>query len=173
MIKKYNVKCLSLKERSVSLSRNIGAYNAKGGLLVFLDADTVISTDTIERIVKKLKTGPFFGTIKGVSENSEIKLVIVTEIKNIINLFIYWSNGLVYCRKDDFMKTNGFNVNLDRGELRMFFREISNYAKYVRLNTARVMTSQRRIKKFGIKKILYFWLRDYMKPIKKEYGAIR
>ena len=71
------------------------------------------------------------------------------------------------------MKTHGFNVNLERGELRLFFNEISNYAKYARLNTAKVITSQRRVKNWGITKVLYFWLREYIKPNKKEYGAIR
>ncbi len=168
-VAKEYAKILNLKENNVSKARNEGAKIAKGKFLIFLDADTVLYPEVIQTIYKKLKKNSYFGTIVGRSEYNKLSLIVYTKTKNIINLFYPWSNGIIFCRKSDFLKTNGFNYNITHGELRQFYKEIRKYSSYKRLNSTYVITSQRRLKKWGLKKVLNFWLYNN----KNEYKPVR
>ena len=166
----YTIKIISLKEKNVSKSRNSGADSATGEFLVFLDADTILMPDVISNIIKQLNKEHYYGTVSGKSELNKLQCRLYSKMKNIINTFYPWSNGLIFCRKEDFVKTNGFDPEFHHGELKLFYNEISKYAKYKKLNSTYIITSQRRIESWGIKKILGFWLNANKN---KEYNPIR
>lgn len=163
--KKYADKVFNLKEKNVSKARNFGADNAKYDKLVFLDADTVLSSDVLESVDELLSKGKFFGTCKG--KGIGFRNQIYFGFKNSVNKFKPWSHGFVFCDRGNFLETDGFNENLKHGELRDFFRRVNG--KYKRIN-AYVETSDRRIKNWGLLKAVSFWL---FKKDKEEYETVR
>jgi len=166
--REYSNKVIIIKEKNVSKSRNLGAQEAKGDFLIFLDADTLLFQEVISKISDQLEKGHFYGTVAGKSELKGLSPFISLKTKEIINKFYPWSNGIIFCNKEDFIKTKGFNPNLKFGELRPFYNQIKQYSKYKKLNTTYVVTSQRRIKNWGLKKVIGFWATQ-----KQEYKAIR
>jgi len=55
IIDKYDVKKVYIKNGGVANARNVGANNATGDLLLFLDADDEISSDYLEKTVPRMK----------------------------------------------------------------------------------------------------------------------
>ncbi len=163
--KKHADKVFNLKEQNVSKARNFGATNAKYSKLIFLDADTILFPGVLESVDEALSKGNFFGTCKG--KGKGLRNNFYFGFKNSVNKFKPWSHGFVFCDKENFLETEGFNENLKHGELKDFFRRANG--KYKRIN-AYVETSDRRIKNWGLLKAVSFWL---FKKDKEEYEAIR
>lgn len=163
--KKFTDNVFQLKENNVSKARNLGADNASHGKLIFLDADVLITEGVLERIDNELDNGRFFGTAKG--KGKGMKNIFYLGFKNLVNKYMPWSHGIVYCDKKSFLETGGFDENLKHGELREFFRNAKG--RYKRIN-AYVEPSDRRIRKWGLLKAGTYWL---FKKDKEEYEAIR
>ena len=163
--KNFTNKVYDLKEKNVSKAKNYGAKKAKYDFLVFLDADVLLEKNVLENVHKVLLNGNYFGTVKG--RGNGFKNFSYLKFKNIINKFKPWSHGFVYCHKKSFFNIGGFNENLSRGELVDFFSKING--KYKRVN-AYVIPNDRRIKHWGISKLITYWLFD---KNKKEYDAVR
>jgi glycosyltransferase involved in cell wall biosynthesis len=165
--KTFANKVISLKMPNVSQARNDGVKVAEGEFLVLLVADTILHPEAISSSTTQLAKGSVYGRISGKSENK--KYMPYTTTKNMISVFYAWSNGVIFCKKSDFLKTKGFNPNISHGELRQFYKEIKKYSTYKKISNVYAITSQRRIRKWGIKKILKFWI--YGKNI--HYKPIR
>ena len=60
--KRYGAKVISLKDSSAGEARNQGARYAGGSILVFLDADTLMASDAMNKLVKNLEK---FGAVLG------------------------------------------------------------------------------------------------------------
>mgnify|MGYP001619603804 CR=1 FL=1 len=170
--RKYTPHVLNLAENNVSLARNRGAQQAQGTIVIFVDADTILSPETIETIVKINKEGPsFFGTVNGKTEHKTVSCLLYVAVKNIINSLYPWANGIIFCKKEDFVKTIGFNQELTHGEWSRWYKEIKKYSTYKKITNAYVITSQRRMKEWGLKKMLTFWIGNSKQN--KGYKAIR
>ena len=163
--KKYADKVFNLKESNVSKARNFGANNAKYNKLVFLDADVLIDEKVLSSVDDELEKGKFFGTAKGKGKGVKNNFYLI--FKNLVNKFMPWSHGFVFCDKKSFFEIDGFDEKLLRGELRNFFNRAKG--KYKRLN-AYVEPNDRRIKRWGVFKISSYWL---FKKDKEEYEAVR
>ena len=135
----------------------------------FLDADTIVSPHAIKTIKDQLEKGSFIGTLHAKPDQKKIFLFLYCFIKNTMNTFYPWANGILFCRKEDFYKTGGFNPARKQGEWREFYKQIKKYSTYKKIKMSYVITSSRRIQARGIKNMLLFWL--FTK--KREYVPIR
>lgn len=163
--KKYADKIFNLKERNVSKAKNFGADNARYGRLIFLDADVLIDDEVLRKVDEELEKGKFFGTTKGKGNGIENNFYLA--LKNLVNKYIPWSNGFVFCDKKSFFEAGGFDGNLKHGELKDFFKRARG--KYKRID-AYVEPSDRRIKKWGVLKTSSYWL---FRKDREEYEAVR
>ncbi len=163
--KKYADKTFSLKEGNVSKAKNFGVENAKYDKLIFLDADVLIGAELLDAVDNLLDEGAFFGTAKG--KGKGIRNNLYLNFKNFINRFRPWSHGFVFCDKKSFFEINGFDESLTRGELRDFFSRAKG--KYKRIN-AYVVPDDRRIRNWGISRLIYYWL---FEKNKEEYLSVR
>ena len=103
--KKY-AKVYSIKQRNVSLARNYGALKSSGDIIIFLDADTIINNDLINKI-KNLKDKDFFGTCRVKPDNKKILAYFYCFMKNLIGrLGIHNSSGIIFSSRDLFKKVN-------------------------------------------------------------------
>jgi glycosyltransferase involved in cell wall biosynthesis len=165
--KKYGCKVLNIKERGVSKARNHGAKAAKNKTLIFLDADTRVSDDTLEKISKL--NG--IGVTKARADSKKLKARVYLALKNFEHR-LWGSTGLIFCEKDVFDRVGGFDENLTKGEVGKFIRAGKKITNHHIADTY-VYTSTRRYDRVGYWNIITFWIREYRHPSKEEYEPIR
>ncbi|MEM4245140.1 MAG: glycosyltransferase family A protein [Candidatus Nanoarchaeia archaeon] len=164
---RYGCRVVKIKERNVSKARNKGAEAAKNNVLVFLDADTLVSEDTLEKISRLNGVG----VTKVKAKNGKLKARIYLRLKNLQH-HLWGSSGLIFCNKEVFNKVGGFDENMSKGEVGKFIRAAKMIAKHYIADTY-VYTSTRRYDKVGYLKTVLFWIKEYRKPTKEEYEPIR
>ncbi len=168
--RKFNVRVLEFSFSNVSKARNIGAKYANGERLVFLDADTMVEKNTLEKIANS-KRG--LGTCLG---KPDIKKFIARFFMSLKNFYKYFalifglnfglSTGLIFCDKKIFEKVK-FDERKKLSEISDFIKRAKKYEKFTLLKTY-VVTSMRRFEKKGYWYMVYYWLFK-----RKRYRAIR
>ena len=167
--KKYSKTC-SIKEKNVSLARNYGGNKVHGNIIIFLDADTLINKDILEKI-SNIKSKGFFGTCKVKPDDNSIINILYCKLKNLVGLLgIHNASGIIFCSKDIFDKVK-FNENITVRENQDFSNKARKYGKRYFLNSY-VITSMRRYQKLGYFGVLLFTIkRLFFKS--KYYPSIR
>ena len=185
--KKYADKVILVKKKGIAEGRNAGAKVAKGDILLFIDADTILLSNGLSELTKPFEKKSVVGSTCYVLPVSQ-KIHIFLHYW-IFNLFMKRSIdsgkpelvGLccVY-RRNIFEKVKGFNENLDTLEDFDLSKRISKLGKIVLVNTTFVLTSHRRIEKWGeirtiekyLKLFFNYRLRGKVMST-KEYKSVR
>lgn len=157
------------KEKGVSRARNKGAEKAKGDMLIFLDADTCLSKDTLQEIAQLEKNT--VGTCKIKPDINKFKAKTFMWAKNKL-WWTVWTNGIIFCNKEIFNKVKGFNERLTKGETGDFVRKAREHGKY-RLADSYVINSMRRFEKWGYFSVELYWIKEKLSPSKEDYPVIR
>lgn len=157
-----------LKENGASRARNAGAEKAKGDVLIFLDADTLVDKDTLGKIVACRYN---IGTCKIRPDNNKLIARILMAIKNKL-IWIGWANGIIFCDKYVFDKVGGFREDLCKLEDGKFIRTGAKHGKYGVVKSY-VTNSMRRFEKLGYLYVELFWIKERLSPSKEEYPVIR
>jgi len=154
--KKYADKIVICDRRGISIGRNTGAKYANGKYLIFLDADTLLLPNTLEELITELK-------------KKDVVLVscpVFPSEFNIVYVFYYqiynqFSRGsiklgkpqiagmLMACKKEAFETIGGFDESMKILEDYDFSERISKLGKVRIVTSTFVLTSPRRIKKWG------------------------
>lgn len=165
--KKYDCRVINIEKRNVSKARNTGVKAAKNKTLIFLDADTPVSEDTLEKISRL--NG--IGVTKVKADDKRLKVRAYLRLKNFQHR-LWGSSGLIFCNREVFNKVGGFDESLVKGEVGKFVRAAKKIATHHIADTY-VYTSTRRYDKMGYLKIVWFWIKEYRNPTKEEYEPIR
>ena len=184
--KRYTDKVFVIEKRGVALARNFGAKNSKGELLLFLDADTLLLPNTISQLVKKFRR-------KNVVGATCMVLPLTTGMDDLL-LFLFFNQfvkislnfkpkipGLCCMyRKEVFEKVNGFDEKVKLLEDFDLSERISNLGEIVIADKTFVLTSPRRIEKWGkmntIRKYTTLYLKYFLSKEKfdlRKYKPIR
>jgi len=164
-----------------SAARNKGAAEAQGEIYVFLDADTQISENLIEEIIKHTNE-PVIGTAKALPEVQNFKAKMLTFIKNFLlkTGLCKGSNGIIFCPSETFKKSGGFDERLFVGEIHDFYKRALKHSKYIYLDSCYVIPSLRRYEKEGYLKTLFFWIKwsifylfNKHSKVEKNYDFVR
>ena len=161
---------------------NMGAAAAKGDVLLFLHADTIISPDTISSIESSMKD---YNCIGGcLTQRIDGKGMIYRLIEGLGNVRakitkVFYGDQGMFVRKDIFLKLGGF-PKVPIMEDVIFSKRLRRSGKTVVLMD-KILTSSRRWDKKGIVKpsLLYslvnilFWLRLPLEKIKLFYDDLR
>jgi glycosyltransferase involved in cell wall biosynthesis len=150
------------------MGRNIGANHAKGGIFVFLNADTVIENPPL-----------FFATICKVMNNpgiiaSTCRVNIYAEeerfsdklFHNFFNYYFWLLNiigigmGRGECqivRRDEFFEVKGYNETLAAGEDFNLFVKLRKRGKIAFIGSLVARESPRRFRKYGYRRVVVQW----------------
>lgn len=182
--KKYTKK-IFITGRGIGNQENYGSQKAKGKFLLFLQADTKIARNTLEKLHNFLEENNsiVYGNLVFYYESDGIRGAMLNEI-----VFLYWhinkffklgasSGQTLFVRKDIFQKNGGFrNIIFEDADLGLRLKKIGQNGLIFNTN---IVSSVRRFKKDGYVKTLFFMLIDTIrlflgKPKSiLEYPAIR
>lgn len=161
---------------------NYGAAQARGGILLFLHADNLISADTLEAIERRIMEDGYIGgcLTQRIDNNAFIYRLIEWQgnARARITKEFYGDQG-IFVKKSIFLSMGGFPEVPIMEDL-LFSRKLRTIGKTVVLSD-KIMVSARRWKKNGIIKtallfnliILLFWLKAPLSNIKQLYEDLR
>ncbi len=158
-----------VRRTNVSAGRNLGAASARGEILVFIDADTILLPDTLEKVIGAFKNKKVVGATCPI-------LPLTVEAKYVW-VYMFYSNfakatikmrkpqiaGL-FCayRRDAFNRIGGFDEHVGILEDFHLSRRIASLGRIEFVESTLVLTSHRRLKKLGVRmpdRYLRAWLR--------------
>jgi Glycosyl transferase family group 2 len=99
-------------------ARNLGAWRAKCGVVVFVDADVVVHPDAFDRIRGAFAADPGLAAIFGSYDADPKRHGLVSDFRNLLHHHVhqagagpattFWA-GLGAVRRDDFLSAGGFD----------------------------------------------------------------
>ncbi len=182
---------LVMVERSnIAAARNLGAKHARGGVLIFLDADSTIAPDfalKIEEFFSASGIAAAYGKMVPFEEEMTVGLRALTfigyrlvpKISLLLGSYII-SGPCMVVSKSAFDAVKGFREDLDTAEDLDLYRRLAPYG-IVQSDALIFSTSMRRFSKGGLFCWLFKWVTNYFYYLltgktglkKEEYVAFR
>jgi glycosyltransferase involved in cell wall biosynthesis len=142
----------------ISRARNAGAKAARGRYLIFLDADTILSTALLQKALNNLSSGACCGGGAKVLYEGELPGIVrgVTELWNRFSIGFGMAAGCyVYCLKDAFDAVGGFSQNVYASEEIWFSWKLRAWGKQRHMDFRIIgdpplITSSRKLKWFSL-----------------------
>lgn len=187
--KKFDIKVIEGTEKNVSRQRNLGAKEAQGDILLFLDADMRIpSSNFLEIIAKKFYRDFFCAAVTNIYVDPKEEKIFDRIFHFLLNKTILFLNkiggfgvrgGCQIIRKNIFEKVDGFNENLAVAEDVDLYRKLAKKVRIHFLKRTIVYESSRRYRKEGYPKIIFKWIINglysffFKKSLNKEWKPVR
>ncbi len=116
---RHGARVLVLEQRhGPARARNIGARNACGDLILFLDADVCVHADAMARILDHFHEDPLLDAVIGAYDDSPAAAPLVSQHRNLLHCFThrrgnrdastFWA-GCGAVRKETFLRCGGFD----------------------------------------------------------------
>ncbi len=170
---------VSLSEANVSTARNAGAFKAGGEILLFLDADTQLENDSLQKINREFGEKYSVATTKVLPDEKKLKYQLAMNLKNLYHTtgIYHGCSGALICRRQDFHQVNGYDARFTVKEHRKLIIKLNKIGKFKCINT-NVITSMRRFNRWGLAKATLFWGKQLFKAwfgdlSKSKYEEIR
>lgn len=159
--KKYNTKVIN-SSPPVGNQRNIAGQNAKGELLIYLDADTLLDKNFIKRIKTKFKKNQI--DIACPIYSPETKKLSIKLFFTFLNSIFFLTQGFlpsgagmcIIVRKSFFDECGGFDKSAKFDDI-LFIRKAAKKGKF-KFVLNKVYASDRRFLKYGIYKTMATYL---------------
>jgi glycosyltransferase involved in cell wall biosynthesis len=153
-----------LEERGLGPARNLGAQKARGNLLMFLDADTVLEPDALEVIARQFKPHHSAGTLRGVPDQERLSYKLIYFLKNFVHKTRahHGSSGVILCWKDHFHAVGGFDNELYLRENSDLMKKLRQFGSYKYISRTPAITSMRRYEKTGTAEMVLLWLKVWV-----------
>jgi cellulose synthase/poly-beta-1,6-N-acetylglucosamine synthase-like glycosyltransferase len=170
--KKYTDKIVLVEKKGAGAGRNAGAKIARGEILLFIDADTIILFNTLSEIVKPFKKKKVIGATCPIVPlspkardfvlywlfNQFVKTSIKSKIPQIAGICCAY-------RKSSFEEIGGFDESLKVFEDIDLSKRISKLGEIVFVEKTFVITSMRRIEAWGRTKAARKYITFYLNYI--------
>lgn len=157
-------KLYELNERGLGPARNLGAARAKGNLLLFLDADTILEPTALQVIARKFKRYHSAGTLRGVPDYEKASYKLIYFLKNLVHKTHahHGSSGVILCWRDHFEAVGGFDNELYLRENSDLMKKLRQFGAYKYISATPAITSMRRYEKTGTSEMVLLWLKVWV-----------
>jgi glycosyltransferase involved in cell wall biosynthesis len=138
----------------ISRARNTAAKAARGQWFIFLDADTQLNQDTLRATITALESGRAGAggaVVRLESHGVGVGGRLLVQTWNALSRTVKWAAGsYVFCRRDAWLETGGFDEGLYVSEEIWFSRELkrwcrANGLKFTILSATPIITSARKL----------------------------
>jgi glycosyltransferase involved in cell wall biosynthesis len=152
---------LVLAQKNLGLARNLGARMARGELLVFLDADTLLEPKGLRDIARQFAQRDAAGTVKGRPDNPRLAYRLLYGLKNGLHRWNLHpgSSGVILCWREQFLLCGGFDEGLEVRENSELLRRLKRFGQYRYLGDITATTSMRRYEQRGLRRVTWLWLK--------------
>ena len=144
---RHGARVVSVAHRQIAATRNSGAREASGELLIFVDADTVVNADVVRSAVQAMRDGAVGGGA-AIRFDGDVPRYARLMLPVFIRLFraAGWAAGcFVFCTRSAFMAVGGFDEAFYGAEELVISRALKRRGKFVVLSEA-VTTSGRKFR---------------------------
>jgi glycosyltransferase involved in cell wall biosynthesis len=161
------------RKQTISLGRNLGAMHATGEVLVFLNADTLISH--IDQFFHRIREEIALREVAAITCSVEVypheQLRVDRWYHGFYNWFFFMMNrvgmgmGRGEChimRREIFDAVNGYAVGIAAGEDYDMFRRIRKLGRIKFLKDVTVYESPRRYRKYGYAYVTASWFINFL-----------
>jgi len=151
----YGAQVLSVHNRQIAATRNAGAAQAQGDLLVFVDADTVVSGTVVNGALQAVRAGAIGGGAKARFDGSvPVHGHILAWVWRWLQRFRNLASGcFFFCTRSAFEAAGRFDETLYAAEDVALSRRLGQVGRFVILREE-VVTSGRNLRSHGGSEIL-------------------
>lgn len=177
-------------KQNISRGRNQGVLDSEGDVLIFLNADTLISDlnlffKSILSIFEDEKNAAIACPVKVFKHEEIIKDRIFhfcynNYVRFLNKFFMGMGRGECHIiKKDAFMKAGRYNEEMYAGEDFDLYKRLKKLGKIVFMKDIVIYESPRRYRKFGYLKVFWDWTRNsvwitlFKKSISKDWEEVR
>lgn len=138
---------ISVELRHIAATRNSGATHARGDILFFIDADTLVGSDVIKAALDALADGAVGG---GAAVRLESHPTRYSRIAEKVLVWLFRNRRIapgcfIFCTRAAFDAAGGFDTQWFAGEDVAFSRSLARLGRFVILREA-VLTSPRKLR---------------------------
>ncbi|HLD01113.1 MAG TPA: glycosyltransferase family A protein [Candidatus Nanoarchaeia archaeon] len=173
-----NLRLLRLEAANVSRARNYGASKSQGEVVIFLDADTTLEPDSLQKINQNFTEEFSSATAKVRPDDDRFKFKFAMWFKNTYRKlgFSYSCGGMLACRRNFFEAVNGYDHTVVVMEHKGLLNKLRSYGDHCYVDTY-TTTSMRRLNEWGLLKVAWFWVKQGVKDKlgwkKNDYSRVR
>jgi len=156
----HGARVVSVHCRQIAATRNAGAREACGAMLVFVDADTLVTDAVVRAAVAAMRGGAAGG---GCAFRFDGRLPLYGRVLAAVATPVYRIAGLasgcfLFCTRDAFAATGGFDEALFGAEEAAMSRALRRHGRFVVLRES-VTTSGRKLRAYSGREVLGIMLR--------------
>jgi len=165
--KSFGVNLISEPRRGVGFARQAGFLAARGEIIAYTDADSIVPKDWLARMVSEFKKHPRAVAISGMYDfyDGSRFLKFLTALFNypVFVVFGWYSGANLAVKKDALIKVGGFDVNLTLSEDSDLCQRLRKTGEVYRLPFFKIKCSARRFNKLGVVGGLWHYFSAYFK----------
>lgn len=147
---------VTVNRRQIAATRNAGAKAARGEVFVFLDADTLLTVETLRAALAAIDDGVVAGGAQ-VQFDGNVPLFARAVTRVCMELFsvLKLAPGcFLFCKRSAFETTGGYDEQYFASEEIWISKALKQHGRFVMLRTP-VITSGRKLRDHGTAKMLW------------------